>query len=229
MDDKKPNPDELMMQDFVGIGFEGGVKTALDEIRRIYPQLAELELDTAVLRERWSEQVAGEAELISFNRHYDGVMQVGHGWAWRWIAYAFISYMEKVGAKRFVKQQMEIMSSLKSGQRWLVVEVYYRDWWLKNIKDRPVFDEIRTRFPAIESVVNAALRKAKETDGSWHSEAINWGRVHCNVVEYVLDADNGRYLATIEKASPACPSLINFVRKHLEAAGFGDVDVQTEW
>lgn len=125
---KTPNPDEVLMTDYIGIGFEGGVKTALDKIRRIYPQLGELELDPAELRTEWADDVANQTELISFNRHRDGVWQIGHGWAFRWLAYSFIHYMESIGAERFVKQEIEILSSLKSGQRWLVVEVYYRDW-----------------------------------------------------------------------------------------------------
>ena len=40
--DKTPNPDEVLMTDFIGIGFEGDVKTALAEIQRIYPQLGGL-------------------------------------------------------------------------------------------------------------------------------------------------------------------------------------------
>lgn len=34
---------------------------------------------------------------------------------------------------------------------------------------------IRREFPAIETAVNDALRKARETDGSWLTEPINWG------------------------------------------------------
>lgn len=226
---KTPNPDEVLMQDFVGIGFEGGVQTALAEIRSIYPQIGKLELNADFLRTKWAGEVAAAAEMLGFNRHYDGALEIGHGWAWRWVAFAYISYMKAIGAEHFVRQQLEINSSLQSGQRWITVEVYYQDYWRQHIKDRPVIDEIRARFQSIETAVNQALAKAKVTDGSWRSEPINWADLKCAAVEYVIDSEDGWYRATIEEAAPACPSLCAFVKKQIDAVGFGDVEVVTEW
>ena len=88
---------------------------------------------------------------------------------------------------------------------------------------------IRAEFPKIKAAVNEALEAANYTDGSWQSEPINWADLKCADVEYVIDEHDGRFVATIEEASPGCPSLCNFVRKHLESIGLADVDVVTEW
>jgi len=89
---------------------------------------------------------------------------------------------------------------------------------------------VRGRFKAIEEAVDAALGKAAATDGSWRDEPINWADLHCAGVEFVVDEfSDGRYVATIEEASPACPSLCKFVANELNKVGFGDVEVRTEW
>lgn len=57
-------------------------------------------------------------------------------------------------------------------------------------------------------------------------EPINWGDLKCMEVEAFK---NGRYLVTIEEASPSdCPTFCSYIETYLKSYGW-DVQVQTEW
>ena len=88
---------------------------------------------------------------------------------------------------------------------------------------------IRAEFARIKTAVNEALKKAFSTEGSWHSEPVNWADLRCVAVEYVIDDYDGRYLATIEEASPGCHALCSYVQQYLESVGLVDVEIVTEW
>lgn len=88
---------------------------------------------------------------------------------------------------------------------------------------------IKQRFPKIERFVNEVLEELRATDGSWHSEAINWADLRCAEVQYIITEHDEHYMAIIEEASPACPSLCTAVSARLKSAGFENVYVQTEW
>lgn len=227
-------PDESTTLDFVGIGFQGGVEKAIEAVKRQHPGL-DINVSAEALRQEWAEEQPSMASLLEFNRHYDGSFTISHAWAFRVFAHYFLEYMEAVGAENYIKQVIEIVPKVSSGLRTIMIQVSTRAWYVAHKDDKTAVPEenlcqIRGRIKAIEEVVEAALVKASETDGSWRTEEVNWGDLHCAGVEFVVDEfSDGRYVATIEEASPYCPSLCGFVANELNEAGFGDVEVRTEW
>lgn len=109
-----PNPGEVPTLDFLGIGFTGGVESALAEFGRLYPDLP-ISIDARRLRMEWALKEANMGELISFNAEHDGVFTITHGWAFRVIAASFLSYMDEIKASNYVTQEIRVTPKLESG------------------------------------------------------------------------------------------------------------------
>ncbi len=95
-------------------------------------------------------------------------------------------------------------------------------------------ENIRGRMEIIEVAVNQALAKARDAmqDGSESlaREAINWGALGCQSVEYVIGFDYDHYRVVIDEASPDCFALCQFVGDALKNDGINDVgEIATEW
>lgn len=77
----------------------------------------------------------------------------------------------------------------------------------------------------IEDAANAAL-KAAYTERDTIEGAINWADLHC--IDVWQNA-SGAWMVEIAEASPEAAELQAFVADWLAEAGFGAVEVRTEW
>jgi hypothetical protein len=69
-------------------------------------------------------------------------------------------------------------------------------------------------------------QKRKKTFG----EAINWADLHCASAAHCVGWNGDEWdVVTIEEAAPECPVFNAFISAKLFQAGFGDVEVRTEW
>lgn len=86
-------------------------------------------------------------------------------------------------------------------------------------------------FKRIKEVADDACDEARETDGPWREEAINWADLEVARFEWCGDAhEMPRVRVVIEEAAPGCVGLLDFVYGKLVEAGLGDgVEVVTEW
>lgn len=133
---KSLNPEDSFMLDFIGIGFQAGVRMAQAEIAKLYPAVRDLSLDVDALRAEWAENEAETGELLHFNKYGDGALVVRHSWGYRWIAALFLDHMEQIGAEHFVRQEIEITPALTSGVDGIMIEVSRLDWWRQNRKGK---------------------------------------------------------------------------------------------
>lgn len=86
------------------------------------------------------------------------------------------------------------------------------------------------RLRKLQHETNQALSMAYEKHRRTMDGAINWSHLHCVDAAWVVSlADGEHYQVTIEEASPTSDELRHYVHQWLEAAGFGDVVVLTEW
>lgn len=75
------------------------------------------------------------------------------------------------------------------------------------------------------------LRAHRDPDRCEHfevseDESINWGDLKCVEVKAFAD---GSYRVVIDEAAPdECPSLCEYIRKHIEAFGW-KIECETEW
>ena len=91
--------------------------------------------------------------------------------------------------------------------------------------------EVIGQFPAIAKMADEAIEKAgkNKNDSRWKDEAINWKRLRCACVEYVVGDGYEYFLVTIEDAAPNCSGLCNYVFNYLLEHGSWDIGVQSEW
>lgn len=150
-------PDESATLDFVGIGFQAGVEAALAELKRQRPR-SKVDIDPDELRTAWAEQNWRTAELLNFNRHYDGKFSITHAWAFRVFAYHFLEYMDAIGAENFIRQEIEIVPKAASGLQSIAIEVSTGKWYRqKKVKQQEqtaallsLLEDIRNAYPDVE-------------------------------------------------------------------------------
>jgi len=86
-------------------------------------------------------------------------------------------------------------------------------------------------FKRIRQVADDACDEARETEGPWRDEAVNWGDLGVAAFEWCGDVSEApRVRVVIEEASGSCWALQGFVYNKLVDAGLGDgIEVVTEW
>lgn len=82
---------------------------------------------------------------------------------------------------------------------------------------------------ALRRAVDDALDLAVH-DEDCHQDAVNWGDLSCTGAEWYIDDDGvPGHRVWIEECDPAAWRLRDFVRAHLEGAGFAGIHVMLEW
>lgn len=90
----------------------------------------------------------------------------------------------------------------------------------------------REEAKTLQAIVDEALDEAHANEGQAEMGAINWGDLSCTDVEErrsLLHDDAPTIVVIIEEASPEATGLRGFVGERLEARGYHDVWIETEW
>jgi hypothetical protein len=92
-----------------------------------------------------------------------------------------------------------------------------------------VMDAPQATLQALKTATDEICREAYEKRGEIQ-DAVNWADLRCWSAEFSIDDEGDEsYRVVIEEASPDCRKFREFVSTRLEARGFKDVEVETEW
>lgn len=82
----------------------------------------------------------------------------------------------------------------------------------------------------LKQVASDACKKACAQHQDFGSDPVNWADFDCTAAYFQIDDEGDEsYMVTLEEASPGCRLVLQFVARELEAAGFVDVNIETEW
>ena len=89
----------------------------------------------------------------------------------------------------------------------------------------PTIEMLKQLQRAAEEACARAYEQKHEIDG-----AINWADLHCAEAGYyrTSNGQDGVYVL-IEEADPIQDAFVLFIQTELYAAGWGEIEVRTEW
>lgn len=97
--------------------------------------------------------------------------------------------------------------------------------WPQRVKTFDVAD-LLLKLPDLDRLTDNACDAANPTV----RDAVNWGDLGCVESSLVIPLDGEpHFQVLVEEASPDAAEFQEFVRKYLEARGFPNVTVLTEW
>ena len=91
--------------------------------------------------------------------------------------------------------------------------------------------KLTKRLRELQRATDQALKDAYERhlSGKLHC-TVNWMDLYCEDAAWVISLEGGEHWRVdIQEADPDNVVLRHFIRQWLDAAGFGDVVVHTEW
>ena len=90
--------------------------------------------------------------------------------------------------------------------------------------------EIEIYIDRLRDIATKACEEALQTKESFKGESINWGNFSCVTTEVILSHFGYTgYRFVLMEAAPDCPRIQEWMREKLEAMGFINVSVVTEW
>jgi hypothetical protein len=89
---------------------------------------------------------------------------------------------------------------------------------------------MRDRLLGLIEATDKILVEAQKRKKAFDHEAINWADLNCASAAHCVGWNGDEWDAvTIEEAAPECPIFHAFIAAKLSHAGYGDVEVRTEW